>query len=137
MENCICIGKLLQEINWWAYIGSVVTVFIIGAFWFSFLFKKMWIETNKIDLNITGSTGNMVFTMVFQLLTTALLGVAIFLLTKVSIDLTIVMIIAVSGWMKSNLKFKFVDFRTFYKAAIAEVGYFAISSIVFLLFSLI
>lgn len=27
-----CIGELLQEINWWEYIGSVVTVFIIGAF---------------------------------------------------------------------------------------------------------
>ena len=32
MENSICIGEILKDFNWWAYIGSVVTVFIIGAF---------------------------------------------------------------------------------------------------------
>ena len=51
MENSICIGEILKDFNWWAYIGSVVTVFIIGAIWFSFLFMKMWVEANKIDLN--------------------------------------------------------------------------------------
>lgn len=137
MENCICISEILKDFNWWAYIGSVVTVFIIGAIWFSFLFMKMWVEANKIDLNQKGSTGNTIFTMLFQLFTTALLGFSIFIITKISTDIAIVYILAVAGWMTSNLKFKFVDWKMFYKASLAEVGYFLVSGFVFLMFGLI
>ena len=137
MENCCSLCEMFDGINWWIYLVSVVTVFIIGAIWFSFLFSKMWIEANKIDVTEKGSTGNMVFTMLFQLFTTALLGLAIFVVTKISWELAVFMVIAVAGWMKSNLKFKFIDYKTFFKAAISEVGYFAISAIVFILFALI
>lgn len=137
MENCSFLCDLFVDFNWWIYLLSVVTVFIIGAIWFSFLFVKMWIEANKIDMTVKGSTGNTVFTMLFQLFSTALLGLAIFLITKVSWELTIVAILGIVAWMKSNLKFKFVDWKMFFKAAISEVGYFAISAIVFMLFALI
>jgi len=137
MENCCTFCELFDGINWWIYIASVVTVFIIGAIWFSFLFAKMWMEVNKLDKDAKISTGNMVFTMLFQLTTTALLGLAIFLVTKISWELALFVIIGVVGWMKSNLKFKFNDFKTFFRAAISEVGYFAVSAIVFMLFALI
>lgn len=137
MENCCSFCEMFNGINWWIYLASVVTVYIIGAIWFSFLFVKMWIEANKIDINEKGSTGNMVFTMLFQLFATALLGLAIFVITNISWELAIFMIIGVAGWMKANLKFKFNDFKTFFKAAISEVGYFAVSAIVFILFALI
>ncbi len=137
MENCCSFCEMFNGINWWIYLASVFTVFIIGAIWFSFLFVKMWIEANKIDINEKGSTGNMVFTMLLQLFATALLGLAIFVITNISWELAIFMIIGVAGWMKSNLKFKFIDYKTFFKAAISEVGYFAVSTIVFILFALI
>ncbi len=138
MENYCTFCELFDGINWWIYLASVVTVFIIGAIWFSFLFSKMWMEVNKLDKDAKISTGNMVFTMLFQLTTTALLGLAIFVLvSETSWELTLFVIIGVVGWMKSNLKFKFNDFKTFFKAAISEVGYFAISAIVFMLFALI
>jgi hypothetical protein len=138
MGNCCSFCYLFEGINWWFYLASVVTVYIIGAIWFSFLFAKMWIEANKIDVTEKGSTGNMVFTMLFQLFTTALLGLSIFVLvSETSWELAAFMVIAVAGWMKANLKFKFNDFKTFFKAAISEVGYFAVSAIVFILFALI
>ena len=138
MENCCSLCEMFDGINWWIYFASVVTVFIIGAIWFSFLFSKMWIEANNIDVTEKGSTGNMVFTMLFQLFATALLGLAIFVLvSETSWELAAFMVITVAGWMKSNLKFKFIDYETFFKAAISEVGYFAVSTIVFILFALI
>ena len=62
---------------------------------------------------------------------------SIFIVTKISTDIAIVYILAIAGWMASNLKFKFVDWKIFYKACLAEVGYFLVSGFVFLMFGLI
>ena len=137
MKTCSCLCELFAQINWWAFGGSVLLVFAVGALWYSVLFVKIWKEVNKIDDTGKISTGNMVFTMLLQLLSTALVGLTFFILTKVSLLFAILVAVAIVGWMKSTLKFRFVDWKTFIKAVVAEAGYFAVAVLIFILFACI
>ena len=137
MEKCNCLCEIFAQINWWAFGGSVLLVFAVGALWYSVLFAKAWKEVNKIDDTGEISAGNMVFTMLFQLLSTALVGLTFFILTKVSLFLAILVAVAIIGWMKSTLKFRFTNWKIFFKAVVSEVGYFAVAALIFILFACI
>lgn len=134
-HNLIC--GVIAQINWWIFAGAVLVVFAIGALWYSVLFVKTWKEINKIDDNAEITIGNMIATMLLQFISTAMVGFVFFILTHLSVFLAIFVTIAIGGWMKSNLKFKFTDWKTFVKAAVAETGYFTVAAIVFILFALI
>ena len=139
MESTNYLCEIVAQINGWAFLASVLLVFVLGAFWYSILFVKMWKEVNKIDDTDASKIekGNFFVTMFLQLTATALVGFVFFVLTKLSCLLAILVAIAIIGWMKANLKFKFTDWKTFIKASITEAGYFAIAAIIFILFALI
>jgi Protein of unknown function (DUF1761) len=44
-------GSLFEDINWIAVLLGAVGYFMLGALWYSFLFKNKWIVYNKIDMN--------------------------------------------------------------------------------------
>lgn len=135
MGTCDYLCGLFAQINWWAFAGSVLVAFVVGALWYSVLFVKAWKEVNKIGDNLEISKGNVAATMLFQLISTALTGLAFFVLTKASPALAILVTIAVFIWMSSTLKFKFADWKTFFKAVVVEACYFAAVAVVFILFA--
>lgn len=75
--------------------------------------------------------------MIFQLISTALVVLVFFVLTPIHLWLSILVVIAIASWMKSNLKFQISDWKRFVTLALIDVGYFTIVSIIGILFSLI
>ncbi len=125
-----------SEINWFLLLVSVVIVFFVGAFWYSFLFPKSWARVFKVDTQNKPSVGNMLVTMFAQLIAGALLGLFIFVTVKISIWLAIFGIIAFAGWDKATLKFRFAKWSEYFIAALIDASYFAIAGIIFIIFGL-
>jgi hypothetical protein len=45
------ITEIFKEMNWLAVLVGAIGYFMLGALWYSFLFKEKWIAYNKIDMN--------------------------------------------------------------------------------------
>ena len=78
-------AELFSNINWLAVIVAGLAYFMLGAIWYSFLFKDAWIRNTRIDVNDPKMKGGMAQTMLTSLLLmiVASLGIAL-ILTKVS-----------------------------------------------------
>lgn len=137
METCSTFCGLFSSLDWWVYAGAVATAYVLGAVWYSWLFAKSWKELNGMDENTVITTGNAVLSMSMQLLSTALLGLTFFVLTRISVWLAVLAALAMTGWLKTSLKFRYAEWKTYVKAAIVDAGYFALMLIVFILFALI
>ncbi len=125
-----------SEINWLLLLVSVIIVFFVGAFWYSFLFPKSWARVFKVDIQNKPSLGNMVVTMFAQLVAAALFGLFIFVTVKISIWLAILGVIAFAGWDKATLKFRFAKWSEYFTAAFIDATYFAIAGTIFIIFGL-
>lgn len=58
------ITEVFKEINWLAVLAGTVGYFMLGAIWYSFLFKNQWIAYNKIvmdDPNAKKGVGAIMF----------------------------------------------------------------------------
>ncbi len=130
-------ANVCGQINWLMYMIAVVAVYAVGAVWYSFLFSKAWMKVFKIDMPEKPSAGNMVATMFFQLLATALFGLVFFVLVKISVWIAVLALFGFIVWQKASLKFRFYNLKEFVKAAGIEVGYMTIAGIVFILFGLL
>jgi hypothetical protein len=57
-------------LNWLAIAVAAVAYFMLGAIWYSFLFKKTWIRASGVDMNNPdakkGAAGIMVLTLVLE-----------------------------------------------------------------------
>ena len=69
----------LSEINWLAIAVAALAYFMLGALWYSLLFKTLWIKSSGVDMNNPdakkGAGGIMFFTLVLEFI--ACLGLAI------------------------------------------------------------
>ncbi len=127
---------LLGSINWLWYIIAVIAVFVLGGIWFSFLFKNMWIKVFKIEMP-EGKPQGVVFTMIMQLIVTALFGLVFFILVKLSFWVALLALIGFCGWQKGSLKFRYTKWSEYIQAAIVEAGYTFLAGIVFILLGLL
>ena len=80
------ISEIFKDFNWIAIIVGTLGYFMLGAIWYSFLFKNQWIAYNKIEINHEdvkkGMAAIMFCSFVMMLLTT--IGIA-FLAYRVGI----------------------------------------------------
>lgn len=142
-----CLIPEIEAISLLWYIVAVAISFLIGALWYGLLFPKTWIKAIRYECEcgadvINGekcscSKKSFLPTMIFQLISTALVVLVFFILTPIHIWLSILVVIAIASWMKSNLKFQISDWKRFVTLALIDVGYFTIVSIIGILFSLI
>lgn len=142
-----CLIPEIEAISLLWYFVAVAISFLIGALWYGLLFPKTWIKAIRYECEcgadvINGekcscSKKSVLPTMIFQLISTALVVLVFFILTPIHLWLSILVVIAIASWMKSNLKFQISDWKRFVTLALIDVGYFTIVSIIGILFSLI
>lgn len=146
METLSCSGSVcpFTTISWLWYAVSVVVVFGVGGLWYGKFFTKKWIAAvdYKCSCGADMAKGEKCacknnggsLTMIFQFLATGLVGLMYFLL---SWPMALIVAVAMSGWMKATLKFQKPDWKQYFTLAMIDVGYFFLSSIIFILFALI
>lgn len=136
-----------EHISWLWYCVGVVVSFLAGALWYGFLFPKTWMKAVRYECacgadvvngqKCTCKSGGVFLTMLFQFISTAFVVFMYFVLTPISIWLSVIVVVAVCAWMKSNLKFQISNWKRYMTLALIDVGYFFIVSVIAVLFSLI
>lgn len=73
--------EIFSHLNWLAILVAGVAYFLLGAIWYSFLFKKPWIRLTGVNVNDPNAKKGMVQIMVTSLLLVIIcsLGLALFL----------------------------------------------------------
>jgi len=74
------ISEVLKDINWLAVLAGAIAYFMLGAIWYSFLFKDKWIQysgVNVNDPNMKKGVAALMFTSFIMMLITTI-GLAIF-----------------------------------------------------------
>ena len=146
----ICSGGScpIDQISWLWYTAAVLISFALGAFWYGKLFMKAWTKAIRFKCACGADLSkgekctcppkpSYFATMALQLIATALIGLMYFVLTLVSVWLAVMVAIAVCGWMKATLKFQIQEFKRWVTLCAIDVGYFAVVSMLFILFALI
>lgn len=144
MESYAELCRLFSHVSWLWYAIAVIVVYAVGALWYTVLFGKYWLKALNyiclcganlsIDEKCTCKP-RFPYEMVFQFISTAILGLLYFLVAPFSIWVSVAIVVAFSAWTKSMMKFQIADWRRFKTLAAIDVGYFVIASIVFILFS--
>jgi len=128
---------VLSNINWMWFVLAAVSVFALGAVWYSVLFPKMWARVFKIDTSVKPTTGLLIRTMTMQIIVILLFGLALFVIAKVSVCIALLALTAFAGWEKGELNFQFSDFKEYWRAAIIRAGYTFLAGLIFILFAMI
>ncbi len=122
-------------INWTWFIVAVVAVYALGAVWFSLIFPKMWAKIFKVEIPSKPGKGNMILTMLMQLVATGLYGLLLFVLAGMSVWVAVAAVVVFCAWQKATLKFRHFSWGEFSWAALIEAGYTFLSGVVFILFA--
>ena len=71
--------SFFSELNWLAIAVGALAYFMLGAVWYSMLFKNVWIRTSGVDMNSPrakkGGAGIMLMTIILEFVTAV--GIAI------------------------------------------------------------
>lgn len=146
METIFGSGGTFSQISWLWYCISVVLAFGMGALWYTVLFGKQWIKAvnyvcvcgaNLSNEEKCSCKARFPWEMIFQLISTAIVGMMFFLLTPLSLVMAVIVVFAFAGWTKSMLKFQIADWKRFITLASIDVGYFVVVSIIFIVFSML
>lgn len=146
METIFGSGGAFSQISWLWYCISVVLAFGMGALWYTVLFGKQWIKAvnyvcacgaNLSNEEKCSCKARFPWEMIFQLISTAIVGMMFFLLTPLSLVMAVIVVFAFAGWTKSMLKFQIADWKRFITLASIDVGYFVVVSIIFIGFSML
>ena len=148
METIFETGCPFMAISWLWYFLAVTISFSIGALWYGVLFIKPWTKAVRYECDcgsdlsqgekcICKPKASYFFTMFMQFISTALVILMYFILTPISIWLSILVVVSISGWMKSNLKFQINEWKRFVTLASIDIGYFFIVSSIAVGFSLL
>ena len=136
------------EISWLWYAVSVFIAFILGWVWYNF-FAERWAKAVNYGVCACGAdlgkgekctckpNAKAFFPMLVQLLATCLIGFMYFVLVRVCTGLTILVAVAIIGWMKGSILFSTPTKRRRIDRILIDVGYFTIISVIFILFALI
>lgn len=131
------LGFNTTQLNWILLAVSVVIVYFLGALWYSpVLFGDKWAAIINPTFTKPNTEKVSFLPMIYQFVATIILGFAIFVGVQISIQLTILILVAAAGWQKASLYFKYPQFDTFVKVAFIEVGYFTIASTLFVIIGL-
>ncbi len=148
METICSSSCPFETISWLWFSLAVVISFAFGAIWYGVLFTKSWAKAVKYECECGANLAkgekctckpnfSIYFTFFIQIISTALVVLMYFILTPISIWLSILVIVAISAWMKSTLKFQISNWKRFVTLAAIDVGYFFIVSCIAVVFSLI
>lgn len=73
--------EIFSNLNWLAVLAGGVAYFLLGAIWYSFLFRNAWMKATGVDPNAPGAksgvAGIMITSLVLMIITS--LGLALFL----------------------------------------------------------
>ncbi len=137
MQTCtpvaFCFWSVFSQIGWLWYIISVVAVFALGAVWYSALFPKTWARVFHVDTSRKSLAGVVYYTMLTQLVVTALLGIVLFAVTLMSVWAAVAVSVGFCGWLKGSLLFQMGGVNKDYcQAALINAGFLAIACAVFI-----
>lgn len=78
--------EIFSHLNWLAIIVAGVAYFLLGAIWYSFIFKNAWIRHSGVNVNDPNMKKGMAQTMIASLVLMIIcsLGLALFLAKVVS-----------------------------------------------------
>ena len=78
--------EIFSHLNWLAILVAGVAYFLLGAIWYSFLFKNAWIKSSGVNVNDPNMKKGMAQTMLASLvlMMVASLGLALLLYKVVS-----------------------------------------------------
>ncbi len=139
--NCPCC-----EISWLWYTVAVIIAFGTGALWYTVIFGKQWIKAVNYECRCGANLSKgeeckcesrFPWEMIFQFISTAVIGLMYFFLTQISLCMSIFVCIAFAAWTKSMLKFQIADWKRYITLALVDVGYFVVVSAIFILFALL
>ena len=73
--------EFFSQVNWLAVIVAGLGYFILGAIWYSFIFKNAWIKSSGVNVNDPNMKKGMAQTMLTSLvlMIIASIGIALFL----------------------------------------------------------
>lgn len=139
METTTCCtgGCPMMNIHWLWYFIAVILVYALGAFWYSKLFSKKWMETFKVEMG-SGKPpmGGFIITMGGQLLACLILGLVIFFLSQFCACTAFMVLLAFCLWQMASLNFQFsTNRKAYWWAVLIEVGYLFLSGLIFILFA--
>lgn len=146
MENVFGENGTFMTISWLWYALSVVVAFGTGALWYTVIFGKQWIKAVNYECKCGANLSkgeeckcksSFPWEMIFQLVSTALIGFMYFLLTPLSLVMSVIVCFAFAGWTKSMLKFQISSWKRYITLASIDVGYFVVVSAIFIYFSTI
>lgn len=149
MNNFLCNGICpFSQFSWLWYWISIVVVFMVGWLWYGKLFNKKWIKAVRYQCTCGADLSKgekctcknksmlpLLMYMFMQLVVTMLLGLMYFGLTQISIWWSLIVAVAIAGWMKASLKFQIAEWKRYVTLAIIDVGYFFLASLLFMLFA--
>jgi hypothetical protein len=142
----LCLGS--EVISWLWFTIAVVAVFFLGWLWYNF-FTERWVKAVKYGKCACGAdmekgekctckpTASAFLPMIVQLLATILIGFMYFILAPLNIWLAILVAVAICGWMKSSIIFQTPEKQRRFDRILIDVGYFAVSSAIFIGLALI
>ncbi len=72
---------IFSHLNWLAILAAGVAYFLLGAIWYSFIFKNAWIKSSGVNVNDPNMKKGMAQTMLASLILmiVASLGIALFM----------------------------------------------------------
>ncbi len=131
---------LFANVNWLWLIIAVVVNFIIGAVWHSekIGFGKTWMQVFKVEMLSKDQIKPymMIIPMLTQLLAMVFMGWLYFIVP--GIWGKILVMCAFGAWIKAGLMFRYAaDFKSYWKAAAIEAGYFGVASVIYILASML
>ena len=146
METIFGAGSPFSEMSWLWFAVSVLAAFGTGAVWYTILFGKQWLKAVNYECNCGANISKgekctcksrFPWEMIFQFIGTALVGFMYFILTPISIWLSIIVCVAFAGWTKAMLKFQIANWNRYITLGLIDVGYFIVVSAIFILFSIL
>ena len=135
-------------ISWLWYAIAVLIAFMSGWAWYN-VFSQRWVKAINYSLCACGADlgkgekctckpdVKTFLPMIAQLLATCFIGYMYFVLVPISIGVAIFAAVAIIGWIKANILFSTPDKQRCIDRILIDAGYFAVISIIFILFALI
>lgn len=73
--------EVFSHLNWLAIAAGGVAYFLLGAIWYSFIFKNAWVKASGVNMNDPNAKKGMAQTMLLSLvlMIVASLGIALFM----------------------------------------------------------
>jgi hypothetical protein len=127
---------------------SVIISFFIGWLWYN-AFTKRWIKAINYGLCACGADlakdekctckpdAKAFIPMIAQLLSTCFMGYMYFIFVKICVCVAILASVAIIGWMIASILFSTPGKQRRIDRILIDVGYFAVVSVIFILFALI